>query len=48
MLSVFPPSLAEAWHIPAGPIVALALVALIAARALSGISSTGRVDATLA
>jgi hypothetical protein len=48
MLSVFPPSLAEAWHIPAGPIVALALLALIAARALGGISSTGRVGATLA
>ena len=48
MISVFPPGLAEAWHIPAGPIVALALLALIAARALGGLSSTGRVGATLA
>jgi alpha-1,2-mannosyltransferase len=48
MISVFPPGLAEAWHIPAGPIVAMALLALIAARALGGLSSTGRVGATLA
>jgi hypothetical protein len=48
MISVFPPSLAGAWHIPAGPIVALALLALIAARALGGLSSTGRAGATLA
>jgi hypothetical protein len=48
MISAFPPSLAEAWHIPAAPIVALALLALIAARALGGLSSTGRAGATLA
>jgi hypothetical protein len=35
VLSMIPPSLAEAWHVPAGPIVALALLALIAARALA-------------
>ena len=40
VISVFPPGLAEAWHIPAGPIVAMALLALIAARALGGLSST--------
>jgi hypothetical protein len=48
MLSIFPPGLAEAWHIPAGPIAALALLALIAARALGTIASTERVGATLA
>jgi hypothetical protein len=46
--SMLPPSLAEAWHIPAGPIAALALLALIAARALGVISSTDGVGATLA
>jgi hypothetical protein len=45
---MIPPSLAEAWHIPAGPIAALALLALIAARALGTISSTDGVGATLA
>jgi alpha-1,2-mannosyltransferase len=34
VLSMIPPGLAEAWHVPAGPIVALGLLALIAARAL--------------
>ena len=48
VLSTTPPSLAEAWHVPAGSIVALVLLALVAARALSGISSTDRVGATLA
>jgi hypothetical protein len=48
VLSMIPPSLAEAWHIPAGPIVALALLALIAARALGTISTTEGVGATLA
>jgi hypothetical protein len=48
VLSMIPPSLAEAWHIPAGPIVALALLALIAARALVTISSADGVGATLA
>jgi hypothetical protein len=33
VLSMVPPDLAEAWHVPAGPIAALALLALIAARA---------------
>jgi hypothetical protein len=43
-----PPGLAEAWHVPAGPIVTLGLLALIAARALGTIPSTGQVGATLA
>jgi hypothetical protein len=47
VLSMIPPSLAEAWHVPAGPIVALALLALIAARALGTLPSTDRVGATL-
>jgi hypothetical protein len=34
VLSMTPPGLAEVWHVPAGPIVALALLALIAVRAL--------------
>jgi hypothetical protein len=34
VLSMVPPGLAEAWHVPAGPIAASALLALIAARAL--------------
>ena len=49
VLSMTPPGLAEAWHIPAGPIVALALLVLIAARALGSMPSTNhRVGATLA
>lgn len=48
VLSMTPPGLAEAWRVPAGPIVALALLALIAARALAGTCSTGRAGATLA
>jgi hypothetical protein len=48
VLSMIPPSLAEAWHVPAGPLLALALLALIAARALGTIPSTDRVGATLA
>ncbi len=48
VLSMIPPSLAEGWHLPAGPIVALGLLALIAARALGAIPSTDRVGATLA
>jgi hypothetical protein len=48
VLSMVPPSLAEAWHVPAGPLLALALLALIAARALGAIPSTDRVGATLA
>ena len=35
VLSMIPPGLAEAFHFPAGPIVALSLFALIAARAVS-------------
>jgi alpha-1,2-mannosyltransferase len=46
--SMTPPGLAEAWHVPAGPIVTLALLALIAARALGTVPSTGQVGATLA
>jgi hypothetical protein len=48
VLSMTPPGLAEAWHIPAGPIAALALLVLIAARALGTLLSTDRVGATLA
>jgi hypothetical protein len=48
VLSMTPPGLAEAWHVPAGPIVTVALLALIAARALGTIPSTDRVGATLA
>ena len=48
VLSIVPPGLAEAWHLPAGPIVAFALLALIAARALRTLPSTARVGATLA
>jgi hypothetical protein len=48
VLSMTPPGLAEDWRVPAGPIVALALLVLIAARALGGISSTDRIGATLA
>jgi alpha-1,2-mannosyltransferase len=48
VFSMTPPGLAEAWHVPAGPIVTLGLLALIAARALGTIPSTGQVGATLA
>jgi alpha-1,2-mannosyltransferase len=48
VLSMIPPSLAEVWRVPAGPIVTLALLALIAARALGTMPSTGRAGATLA
>ena len=48
VLSMIPPSLAEAWHVPTGPLLALALLALIAARALGTIPLTDRVGATLA
>ena len=48
VLSITPPGLAEAWRVPAGPIVTLALLALIAARALGTIPSSGRVGATAA
>jgi hypothetical protein len=48
VLSMTPPGLAEAWRVPAGPIVALALLALIAVRALGTFPSTDRVGATLA
>jgi hypothetical protein len=48
VLSMTPPGLTEAWHVPAGPIVTLGLLALIAARALGTIPSTGQVGATLA
>jgi alpha-1,2-mannosyltransferase len=48
VLSMVPPSLAEAWRVPAGPLLALGLLALIAVRALGTIPSTDRVGATLA
>ena len=48
VLSMTPPALAEAWHLPAGPIVALTLLTLIAVHALRMLPSTGRVAATLA
>jgi hypothetical protein len=48
VLSITPPGLAEAWHVPAGPIVALGLLALVAARALGTMPSTDRAGATLA
>jgi len=48
VLSIIPPGLAEAWHAPTGPIVAFALLALIAVRALGTLPSTDRVGATLA
>jgi hypothetical protein len=47
VLSMIPPSLAEAWHLPAGPSVALVLLALIAVRALGTIPSADRAGATL-
>ena len=48
VLSMVPPGLAEVWHLPAGPIVALGLLAFIAARALRTLPSNARVGATLA
>ena len=48
VLSMTPPGLAETWHLPAGPMVALALLTLIVVRALRTIPSTDRVGATLA
>jgi alpha-1,2-mannosyltransferase len=48
VLSMTPPGLAEVWRVPAGPIAALGLLALIAARALGAMPSTGRAGATLA
>jgi alpha-1,2-mannosyltransferase len=48
VLSMIPPGLAEVWRVPAGPIAALGLLALIAARALGAMPSTGRAGATLA
>jgi hypothetical protein len=48
VISMTPPGVAEAWHIPAGPTVALALLALIAGRALGNLLSPDRVGATLA
>ncbi len=47
VLSMAPPGLAEAWRVPAGPIVALALLALIAARALGAMSSSDQLGTTL-
>jgi hypothetical protein len=47
VLSMIPPSLAGAWHVPAGPIVALALLALIAARALGAVSGIARAQTLL-
>jgi hypothetical protein len=46
VLSMTPPGLAEAWRVPAGPIVALALLALVANRALGTVPD--RVGATFA
>ena len=46
VLSMIPPGLAEAWRVPAGPIVALALLALIAARALGTTSSAEQIATT--
>jgi alpha-1,2-mannosyltransferase len=48
LLSMVPPSLAEAWHAPTGPVVTLSLLALIATRALGTLPSTSRTSATLA
>jgi hypothetical protein len=41
-----PPGLAEACHVPAGPIAALALLALIAARALGTNCSAEQIATT--
>jgi alpha-1,2-mannosyltransferase len=46
VLSMIPPGLAEVWHAPAGPVVTLALLALVAKRAPATIPD--RVGATLA
>ncbi len=46
VLSMIPPGLAEAWHVPAGPIVALGLLILIAARALGANSSAEQLATT--
>jgi alpha-1,2-mannosyltransferase len=46
VLSAVPPGLAETFHFPAGPIVAVSLLALIAARALSNSSSAEQTAAT--
>jgi hypothetical protein len=46
VLCMLPPGVAEAFHFPAGPIVALSLLALIAARALSTTSSAEQIAAT--
>jgi hypothetical protein len=48
VLSMIPPSLAEVWRVPGGPIVALGLLALVTARALGAMPSTGRAGATSA
>jgi len=47
VLSMIPPGLAGSWHIPAGPIVALALLALIAARALGAVTGVARAQTLL-
>ena len=46
VLSIVPPGLAEAWHIPTGPIVASALLALTAVHALASASFTERIATT--
>jgi len=46
VLSMIPPGLAEAFHFPAGPIVALSLLALIAARAVSMTASAEQIATT--
>jgi alpha-1,2-mannosyltransferase len=46
VLCMLPPGLAEAFHFPAEPIVALSLLALIAARALSMTSSAEQIATT--
>ncbi len=48
VVSATPPGLAEVWRVPAGPIVALALLALIAARGLRTLPSPARAGASLA
>jgi hypothetical protein len=48
LLSMVPPSLAEAWHAPTGPVVTLSLLALITPRALGTLPSTSRASANLA
>ena len=46
VLSMMPPGLAEAWRVPAGPIVALGLLVLIGARALGTTSSAEQIATT--